>query len=344
MTTKDKTINRRDLLVGAGAMAVLAAMPAAARADSAKVTIGINRDPQLGAQLLIARVKNYFQDEGLDPTFAYTDTGGDLIPLMAGKSVNLAGTSVMNLISLDTRGGTFKVVSSLCDFSNTQGIVLRPGLKLNDPKELEGLKLAATPTNPTALVILELGRRYGFDGTKVTLENMQPAEGVVAASRGDVDGVLTYPPYLGKMVAMGGTLYCTGSATYFDGKETVLPPDQKLLNVRSVLAGDQQWMRDNPDTVQAVIRAVIKANDFITADPKGAADIIGTELKADPAIMLQSVQANKYSIALDADVQGAFAFAQTWLKKTGQLSQDINIGDYVDTEFLKSSHPDLVSL
>ena len=61
-------------------------------------------------------------------------------------------------------------------------------MKLTSPKELEGKKLAYTNGNPQVLILAKMAKLYGFDFSKVTLVNMQPSEGVVAATKGDVVG------------------------------------------------------------------------------------------------------------------------------------------------------------
>src|SRR5258707_3146665 len=88
---------------------------------------------------------------------------------------------------------------------------LSPKTKVGSPKDLEGKKLAHTQGNSQVLILAKLARQYGFDANKVTLVNMQPSEGVVAASKGDVDGLLGWQPNLFRLVKQGGTLYTTAT-------------------------------------------------------------------------------------------------------------------------------------
>jgi ABC-type nitrate/sulfonate/bicarbonate transport system substrate-binding protein len=346
MTKSDMLVNRRTTLamMAAGVLAAASGARAAAPLEQTKIQIGGNRDPQLGAQIIIAHLKNFFKDEGLDASVSWTDTSGDLLPLMAGGSINLAGIGMSNLANLTARGVPVKGIASLCDYSGTQALVLRPGLTLKSPKDLAGRKFAAPTTSPHEMAIGELGQRYGFDASTVTLARMQPSEGVVAAARGDVDGVLTYPPFLGRILDMGGTLYFTGSATYFDGKETRLSTKDRLLNVRSVLAGNEDWMKANPNTTLAVMRAILKGNDFITANLEETSKLLADFLKSTPDVMLQSLKANVYSMSMDEGLLGSMDFTSGWLQKIGQLKAPIVAATSLDTSWLAKIDPKLVSI
>lgn len=340
-------LSRRSVLTMLASSALAgAALPAfaAEKPELSTIEIGGNRDPQLGAQIIVAHLKNYFKEEGVDVTVRWTDTSGDLLPLMASGSINLAGLGMANIANLIARGVPARAISGLCDYSGTQALVLRPGLKLNGPKNLAGRKFAAPTTSPHEVAIAELGQRYGFDASTVTLARMQPSEGVVAAARGDVDGVLTYPPFLGRILDMGGTLYFTGSATYFDGKQTPLATKDRLLNIRSILAGNEQWMKTNPNTTFAVLRAVARANGFIAANLDESSKMLASFLKSTPEVMLQSLNANVYSLAMDEGLLGSIAFTSGWLQKIGQLKAPIDPAKTLDTGFLAKFDPKLVTI
>lgn len=345
--TAHPSISRRATLGWLAASAAEAALRpafAAGPLEKTAITIGGNRDPQLGAQIIVSFLKGYFKEEGLDVSVSWTDTSGDLLPLLASGSINMAGIGIANIANLIQRGVKAKAIASLCDYSGTQGLVLRQGLKLASPKDLAGHKFAAPTTSPHEMAIAELGQRYGFDASTVTLARMQPSEGVVAAARGDVDGVLTYPPFLGRILDMGGTLYFTGSATYFDGQETKLATKDRLLNVRSVLAGNEEWMKANPNTTLAVLRAVMRGNDFIVAHLDETAQLLATFLKSTPDVMAQSLKANVYTMAIDDGLIGSIGFVSGWLQKIGQLKAPVVPAETLDTSWLAGTKADLVTI
>src|SRR5215510_2848445 len=181
------------------------------------------RDPQLGAQIALADHFGYFKDEGLTVTVKWQQSGGDIITLMASGQQGVAGGGSFAQIVLGGQKLPVRTIAPLANIAGTQGFVLSPKTKLASPKDLEGKKLAHTQGNSQVLILAKLGKQYGFDPAKVTLVNMQPSEGVVAASKGDVDGLLGWQPNLFRLVKLGGTLYTTGTISYIGGKPERFP-------------------------------------------------------------------------------------------------------------------------
>src|SRR5437879_1324894 len=75
-------------------------------ADALEMTsleIGGNRDPQLGAQVAIAVAKDLFKAEGLDVKVHWTQVSGDLQPLVAGGSINVATLGMHSIIPMRAR-------------------------------------------------------------------------------------------------------------------------------------------------------------------------------------------------------------------------------------------------
>jgi ABC-type nitrate/sulfonate/bicarbonate transport system substrate-binding protein len=344
MQKSDVGITRRTSVGFLGLALMAGARSSHAALEQTKLDLGGNRDPQLGAQIAIAVLKGYFKDEGLDVTVRWTDTSGDLLPLMAGETINVAGLSMGNIGSLMSRGVPVKAIAALCDYSGTQGLVLRPGLKLAGPKDLAGRKFAAPITSPHEMALGKLGMQYGFQDSTITLVRMQPSEGIVACARGDVDGVLTYQPHLSRIVSMGGTLYFTGHATYFNGTEVVLPVKDRLLNVRSLLVGNTKWMAANPNTTSAILRAVIRGNTFIQENRAEATTLLSSFFKTSPEVMTQALNSNIYGMSIDDGLVDSFAFTSSWLQKIGQLKQPMEPAAALDSSWLRKVDPKLVTV
>ncbi|WP_454857808.1 ABC transporter substrate-binding protein [Rhizobium binxianense] len=342
---KDYFITRRQglsMMLG-GLVAAAAASRASGAVEQTTLTIGGNRDPQLGAQIAIAVKKGLFKDEGLDLSVTWTEAGGDLIPLLAGGAINVAGLGITSVAALSARGIKARAVCGLCDYSGSQALVLKPGLTLASPKDLAGLKFAAPPTDPHEMALNTLGKQYGFDSKQIKIVRMQPSEAVIATARGDVDGALTFQPHLYKLMQMGATPYFSGTSTWFDGKETVLPPEKHLIYVYSLMIANEEWLAKNPNTMLAIIRAVIKANDVIVSNRPEAEQILADFLHAEPEAIKQSMNQNIYGIALDDTLIRSFGFASDWLQDMGQITQPINPADVLEPKLLAQIDPKLVT-
>jgi NitT/TauT family transport system substrate-binding protein len=184
---KQRTLNRRESLALMLAGLSASALPAHA-ADALEMTsfeIGANRDPQLGAQVVIAVEKSFFKAEGLDLKIIWTQQSGDLQPLMAGGSINVATLGMHSIIPMRARRVPLRAVCALCEYSGTQGLVISPGKTLSGPADLVGKRIAVPNQSPHEMALVKLGKQYNFDAKKIILVRMEPSEAVVAAARGD---------------------------------------------------------------------------------------------------------------------------------------------------------------
>src|SRR5262249_10925148 len=154
---------------------------------------------------------------------------------MASGQQGVAGGGSFAQIVLGGQKLALGTIAPLANIAGTPGFVLSPQTKLARPKELQGQRLAPTHSEPPVLILAKLAKQYGFDANKVTLVNMQPSEGVVAASKNDVDGFLGWQPNLFRLVKLGGTLYTTATMSYITGKPEPLTGDKQLLHVYAFL-------------------------------------------------------------------------------------------------------------
>jgi ABC-type nitrate/sulfonate/bicarbonate transport system substrate-binding protein len=271
------------------------------------VEIGGVRDPQLGTQLLIADKMGLFKAQGLNVTVHWTESASDIMSFLSGGALYLATSSVNNQVILASKNIAVKAVAGLCDGAGTQGLVLGPGVKLK-------------------------------------VVNMEPTEAVTATMRGDVDGALTYDPFMSRLVQLGCTLYVTGTATYVSGKKIELSGDEQLLYQNGMLLSDQVWMEKNSNTLKAVLRAFIAANGVISNDRPKAVSLMREFLHIDATMMERIMNANRYSIALDRQIVRSISFASDWLQAVKRIPAPVVPTSVLAPQLLQEIDSSLVSL
>jgi len=302
------------------------------------------RDPQLGAQIAIADQFGYFKDEGLTVTVKWQQSGGDIITLMASGQQGVAGGGSFAQIVLGGQKLPVRTIAPLANIAGTQGFVLSPKTKLASPKDLEGKKLAHTQGNSQVLILAKLAKQYGFDANKVTLVNMQPSEGVVAASKGDVDGLLGWQPNLFRLVKLGGTLYTTATVSYITGKPEQLTGDKQLLHVYAFLLASDTWIKEKPRTLKALLRALKRANDLMVNDRPKALDALEKGLRIDDRDALKVMtDANRYTMAFDEDAALAIRSQSEWALEIKRIPAAVSPDDVFSTGLLAEVDPKLVT-
>lgn len=334
---------RRILLSGvAAALATPMIARAAGKLETDKIEIAGVRDPQLGAQLAVADSYGYFKDEGLDVNLHWNQSAADTLTTMAsGIPVGVGG--IFTQVVLSGQKLPVRTITALADIAETQGFVISPGVTLASPKNLEGKKLAFTQGNSQVLLLAKLAKDYGFDTSKVTMVNMQQSEGIVAASRGDVQGLLGWQPNLYRLEQLGGKMYANGTTLYVSGAEQKLPYDDWLQYNHSVLLASQDWIDTKPNTLQALIRVMKRATDLLATDRPKALAAMKDKLKIDPDALVVMATANKYGLGLTDHLAKSLAFQSDWAMQIKRIVAPVTPADAFAPSILAAVDPSLVS-
>ncbi len=339
--------SRRVFLQGLGGVLAaplvgMTAARAATLAETRTVEVAGVRDPQLGAQFAIAQELGYFKDAGLDVTTHWNQSAADTLTAMAsGIGVGLGG--IFTQVVFSSQSIPVRTFSALADIAATSGIALAPGVKLAHPAELEGRKLAYTQGNSQILILARLAERFKFDIGKVTLVNMNQAEGIVAAARGDVSGLLGWQPNLFRLLGLGGTLYVSGTQLFVDGKEEVLPFDERLQYNHSILLATQEWIDTKPNTLRALTSALLRANTLINTDPARAVAVMQPVIKVDADALAVMVGANKYGLGLTPSVAQSLAFQSKWAMSVKRTTAPVTAEQAFAPAILAALDPALVT-
>src|SRR5512132_3965840 len=139
-----------------GALALVApAFPANAQTP---LTIGTAKDPNLAAQIVVAREQGYFKEAGLDVTVSYFPSGGDLMAAIVGGSAGIGAAGSTPVTTLRARPYPIRIVSQI---SEAQQIIVKSSVK--DPDDLYGKKIAIMRGTSSETLFDSFARSYGFD-------------------------------------------------------------------------------------------------------------------------------------------------------------------------------------
>jgi len=346
MTGKSNVPPTRRVVMGAGLG--LGVWGAAARAQGAVETPAFEavvvRDPQLGAQFAIAEQYNLFREQGLNVTVRWLQSAADTLTIMGGGGAQVGTGGSFTQVVLGGQNLPVRTISALADIAETQGFALGPNVRLSHPRELEGKKLAFTQGNSQVLLLAKLARTFGFDQSKVQLVNMNQSEGIVAASRGDVHGLLGWQPNLYRLVSMGGSLYCTGGTLYVNGgRAEVQPENDRLLYNHSTLLATQSWIDTKPNTLAALLRALVKATEMMSADRPRAMAALQRTLRIDNEALEVMTTANKYGLGITPGLIASHRFQTEWAMNINRIPSAPSAESCFSTKIAEMVDPSLVS-
>ena len=298
------------------------------------------KDPNISGQLILAKEKGFFDEEGLQVEYRLLPSGTimpDEVIQAKEKPFAFTQTPVTTLI-LQDRGLDVKIVAPLADISGTQQVVIREDSGIATPRDLEGKKIGMAKGAAVYIALQSMAREFGVDLTRITFVDLLPAQQLEALQRGEVDGMACWEPWTSRAQAIGGKFYFSGSRSAIPGYEEEI----NWLVDQSVLMVLNENLQQHSDKVKALIRAFKKATDFINENPEEAAMILSGPLSADKTELEKILALNKYSMKMDNLFKIGLLSFRELLFQNGVISTMPEEKTLYTTEWLEAVDPSLV--
>ncbi|MEU7768175.1 ABC transporter substrate-binding protein [Nocardia sp. NPDC049190] len=257
----------------AAAVAVLAAIVAATTACSRpatnnaaatageRVRISVGVDPSY-APFFLADREGLFKEAGLDVQIIQTEGGA------AGAQNVVAGTSEMsgnaNSTALTVMAGNPKL-RALGVYEESDRyfqVVLRDGVTPNSIKTMgvfPGIGLYFTDLYLKSL---------GLDPASIALVTTSPPEQPALLARGDIDGFISFDPWISQAVGKGS--HVVGTTGDFGAKYS------------QWLVASDSWLSAHKELAGRVFRVVAQAADIVAEDPERAGKAVAAAIQMDP--------------------------------------------------------------
>lgn len=308
-------------------------------AAQTKVVIGTGKDPNLGAPLIVAQEQGFFRDAGLDVELKFFPSGGDLMTAFAGGSIKIGSSGSAPTTSLRARPFPVRIVGRVSDISGAQQLIVRK--EVMKIEELHGKKIGVMRGTASEGLLNSVARAYGLDLTKTQLINMGPVEMLQSFARGQVDAIAGWEPHTTKARAAGnGKVLVSGTKSYIGGKEV----ERRIYGDNSVLFTTESFLKEDPKTVEAVVRAVARAGEYMAKNREAVIAFLGKEFGMDAATMADVYAANRYTIAIDQGLMEDLDNLSAFLHSLKRIKEPVKAASWVDTGPLRAVAPDMVKI
>ena len=288
------------LLVGAGP--VLAQKPEVSEVDAWLV-----RDPQMSSQFAVADQMGYFKEQGLKVNPRWYIAGTDLPSMWGAGNIHLGTATATMVVPVAASGQAIYNIAPQSDIAGTQQIVLGKKAQemVRSPKDFEKLKIGMPKGASVTMAIEHMAKDTGIDFSKIQFVNLSPPDSVTALAKGDVDAMAGWAPWVFNAVKNGGKVYFTGNKSYIPGKEGQV--DWILVHAGVIASG--KMLKENPNTLRAVLRALEKATNTVNTEREAAVKIVAREMKMEEGLARDIMALNIYSMELtDKHVKGMGQF------------------------------------
>lgn len=213
--------------------------------------------------LYVAKEKGYFAEEGIDLDIkpAPEDSTSDLIiNNKAPFGIYYQDTMASKL----SKGAGITAVAAIIEH-NTSGIISPKKNNITDPKALEGKKYG-TWNDPVELAMIKsLVEKQGGDYNKIELVPNSDSNSITPLENGVFDAAWIYYAWDGKLAESMNL-----ETNFFYLRDF----DKKLDYYSPVIIANNDYLKNNKEEAQKVLRAIKKGYVYAMEHPEEAADIL----------------------------------------------------------------------
>jgi putative hydroxymethylpyrimidine transport system substrate-binding protein len=243
-------------------------------------------------EILAAKAKGYFEEEGLDVNIHGPSSATDALKLLISGKDKFGLSELPDLIVAREQGVKVIAVTAHQDRRIDLGIMSRKKDNIQSPKDLVGKTVALTPLPGNRARFNYMLEKNGIDKKDVKVVTVQfDGPQVVSAGRAKAaDATSWYEvPLLEKLTGETPNYMAFGDQDvpggYFGG-----------------VVVTEDYAKKNPDTVRKVVRAVLKGQQFVLQHPDEAIDLLADNaLKGNDRAFLKKARTRLNEIAVDAD-------------------------------------------
>jgi ABC-type nitrate/sulfonate/bicarbonate transport system substrate-binding protein len=324
------------LLVG-GARPVLAQ----GKPEISELDAWLVRDPQMSSQFAVADQMGYFKEEGIKVTPRWYIAGTDLPSMWGAGNIHLGTATATMVVPIAAAGQAIYSLAPQSDVAGTQQIVLgKKGQEIvRSPKDFEKLKIGMPKGASVTMAIQAMAKANGVDFDKIQFVNLSPPDAVTALGKGDIDAMAAWAPWVFNAVKQGGgKVYFSGNKSYIPGKEG----DVEWLLVHAGVVASGKMVKENPNTLRAVLRALTRATQSINANREGAVKIVAREMKMEEGLARDIMALNIYSMEMNEKIYRGMGEFVDFLASLNRIPQKIAPESVFYTRLLEEVDPQLV--
>ncbi len=255
--------------------------------------------------------------------------------LSSGEAM-IATTNNYEPILWVDNGAEIKVVAPLCNMAGTQAAALAPGVEITSAKDLENLTIGLQAGSPVTICFKNMCAELGVDYDSLHFVNLQPADQFSAMESGDIQVISAWEPWITQTIHAGGTFLLSGTEANFPEKQG----EVDWFDLYNSLAVNDQFLAENPVTIEKVLNALAKATDYINNNREEAVAALAVQFNLEEDVLNDIMNRNSYNMEVDDTFISSTQYLEQYLYDEGFTSNKIETADYIDFTVLKERLPE----
>lgn len=257
--------------------------------------------------LTIAEQLGYFRDEGLAVRISDFAGGSQALRAVVGGSADVVSGAYEHTLNMQSKGQYLQCFVQQGRAPQIAiGISRSVAKRYKSPKDLKGLKVGVSaPGSSTHMIVNYFISRDGLKPSDISVVGVGlGATAITALKSGQIDAVSNTDPVMTKLEQDGDVKIIADTRT-LKGTEQVLGGPMPA----GCLYAPVDFIRKNPNTVQALTNAIVRADKWIhAASPQDVLHAVPESyFLGDKALYLFSFSKVKEAISVDGTISDAGA-------------------------------------
>ena len=281
----------------------------------------------------IALQKGYFLEEGLEVTPREHSFGKSTLDDMLQGNADFATVADPPIMMAIMKDMKISVIATIQTSNKDNAIIALKKSGILKPSDLKGRRISSTRTTTSDFFMdaFLVANEIGYEDVKKI--NLKPEQLQDALVKGQVDAVSAFQPFL---LNMQMNL----------GDQIVSFYDENIYTWTFNIVAKQEFIRKNPETVKKLLRALLKAEQFVKQNDAEARKIVSDY----SGMSLDQVRAiwphMRFAVTLDQFLVLALEDESLWALNSGMIKKRNipNFLNYFYFDGLESVNPDAIRI
>lgn len=301
------------------------------------VTIGIQSSPAM-ALVMVAKDRGMFDDEGIQIELKEFTAGKFALQAFLAGSIDFSVSGEVPACLAALQGHDFCVVTQVVEktVNEVRVVALKDG-DLIDPKayfKAKKRRLSTSFGGGPEMFTYSFLKHHGIGPKDIEIISQKPEDMPVALEAGSVDAIAIFDPF-------------AFIAEKRMGNKAQTFADARLYSELYVLNASRRQVADQPEVIERILRALVRAGKFIDEHPDEAKQITQKYTKLDRDV-IDGIWGNfVFRPALTPQLLDYWEMEAAWAKETNVTKADAkapNFHGMIEASMLKKVAPEAVKI
>jgi len=299
------------------------------------ITIGMQVGPA-STLLMVAKDKGFFEEEGLNVELKEFTAGKFALQAFLAGDLDMAASGEVPVTLSSLQGNDFYIITQLVEKTkNEVRVVALKDNNLNTPEEYfktKKRKLATSFGGGPEFYTYNFLKEYNIKDVEII--SQKPEDMPVALQSKTVDAIAIFEPF-------------AFFAEQKLGNDAMTFKNEKLYSELYVLSANRDFVKLNTETIEKLLKSLIKASDFIGKNPEESKSILMKYTKLDKTTVDGIWNNFVYKPVLNELLPTYLDEEAQWAKETNKVANDTKTPDfngYIYKDALRKVKPEYVTI